>query len=241
MSNGWQAGDVDEAFSGISNFQPIGSSHKGVWIIASILLVLIGGAVSIFAAYSYGFFSAPSMATSGTPPSSATTSVMNTSATQTAPVQSDANLPANEPAAIPAAAVNPVRSLAYDNAIKSDLGTIQLEAETYYYGSFPPGPVKAGANSYGVPGESCNTVGSVFVDPTIAAAISHAQDQNGGALGYGGTPLACNNSATAYAVSSRLFSARTEGKPDYWCVDSTGISSESTTPLGSATVCPTQN
>jgi hypothetical protein len=138
--------------------------------------------------------------------------------------------------------VSPFRSLAYDNAIKSDLRVIQGEASIYYYGATAPGLVSTGAYTYGTPGTSCTNASSIFTNSTITKAIVDAQYNNSGAVGYSsGIPLTCNNSATTYAVSSKLFSSRTAGTLDYWCVDSTGGSSESTTALGSATVCPTSN
>lgn len=247
VSSGWQIGDINEAFTVISSpaTQSVAVSHKGMWTIVIILLVFvgIGGAL---AAYSYVPSIVPTAITTSAPTIEATTtqSVVPTETSSVSPITkglSNTSSSANGTASIPSATTSPFRSLAYDNAIKSLLGNIQVVAEIYYYGSIAPGPVKPGANSYGVPGKSCNTIGSVFADSTIKAAISGAQDKNGGALGYGGTPPTCNNSSTAYAVSSKLFSSRTSGVVDYWCVDSAGAASISTTALGSATVCPASN
>lgn len=123
--------------------------------------------------------------------------------------------------AVVLASLNTARSKGNDAAIQSDLSTIQTEAEIYYGGT--------GNNSYGTAGSSC--AAAVFSDAVIVKAISGAQTANGG------TALTCNNSTTAYAVASKLSSDSTR----YWCVDSTGGASKSTTALGAATVCPAAN
>lgn len=126
--------------------------------------------------------------------------------------------------AVVLASLNTARFKGNDAAIQSDLSTIQTQAEIYYSGD--------GANSYGTAGTSCTTAGSLFVETTIAKAIAGADSANGttGAV-------VCNNSTTAYAVSALLSSDTNR----YWCVDSTGGSSKSTTPLGTNTVCPASN
>ena len=132
--------------------------------------------------------------------------------------------------AVVLASLNTARSKGNDAAIQSDLSTIQTEAEIYYGGT--------GADTYGsTAGTTCPAVGtalsatSVFTDPTIEKAAAGAVTANGG------TALVCNNSTTAYAVSSKLSADPTRN----WCVDSTGGSSKSTTALGTATVCPAAN
>ncbi|MDO8593696.1 MAG: type II secretion system protein [bacterium] len=122
--------------------------------------------------------------------------------------------------AVVLASLNTARSKGNDAAIQSDLSTIQTQAEIFY----------GAGNTYGTAGTSCSTVGSLFVDTTIAKAIAGAVTANGG------TAAVCNNSATAYAVSVKLSSATR-----YWCIDSTGGSSNSTNVLGTATVCPASN
>lgn len=104
--------------------------------------------------------------------------------------------------------------------VQSDLATAQTQAKIYYGNH---------ANSYGIAGDSCSA--NVFSDPTITRAIADAQVANGG------TTLTCNNSTTAYAISSKM---RTDN-PHYWCVDSIGDASQSMTVLGTNTVCPTAN
>ena len=126
------------------------------------------------------------------------------------------------------ASLNTARSKGNDAAIQSDLSTIQTEAEIYYGGT--------GNNSYaadGNAGTSC--AGDVFSDAVIVKAVAGAQTANGG------TALTCNNSTTAYAVSSKMSTQRTSGTNDYWCVDSTGGASKSTTALNALTACPAAN
>lgn len=122
--------------------------------------------------------------------------------------------------AVVLASLNTARFKGNDAAIQSDLSTIQTQAEIYYSGD--------GANSYGTGGNLCTTAGSLFVETTIAKAIAGADNANGTGA------VVCNNTGTAYAVSALLSSDTTR----YWCVDSTGGSSKSTTPLSTNTVCP---
>ena len=120
------------------------------------------------------------------------------------------------------ASLNTARSKGNDAAIQSDLATIQTQAEIYY-GS-------TGNNSYaadGNAGAACDV--DVFSDATIRKAIT------GAVAASGGTAAVCNNSTTAYAIAVRLSSDITR----YWCVDSTGGSSKSTTVLCTNTSCPT--
>lgn len=141
---------------------------------------------------------------------------------------------------------NPAPSASFDTVVKANLRLIQGEADIFRNGAYGPGPTglvetSSGTGSYGVAGNSCSGPGSVFSVQKITAALALAQTANGGGAVGSGTPPTCNNTATAYAISSKLYSMRKAGVPDYWCVDSTGNSSVSTTPLGKATVCPTAN
>lgn len=114
--------------------------------------------------------------------------------------------------AVVLASLNTARSKGNDAAIQSDLSTIQTQAELFY------------SNGY--------TYASVCsADATVVKAIAAAEVANGTGV------VTCNSSASAYAVSSALASAPTR----FWCVDSTGGSSNSTTALGAATVCPAAN
>lgn len=98
-----------------------------------------------------------------------------------------------------------------DAAIQSDLSIIQTQAEIYH-----------GTN---------NTYTGVCSDADIVRAIAGAKTANGG------TDPVCNTNGTAYTVSSKLSSDTTY----YWCVDSTGVASKSTTALGTNMVCPASN
>lgn len=125
--------------------------------------------------------------------------------------------------AVVLASLNTARSKGNDAAIQSDLSTIQTEAEIYYGGT--------GNNTYGTAGTTCTATGSLFAaDTTIAKAITGAGTAAGGIAN-----VACNNSTSAYAVAAKLTTPTTA---TYWCVDSTGTAHQTTTALGTATVCP---
>ncbi|MEK7113950.1 MAG: hypothetical protein AAB850_00135, partial [Patescibacteria group bacterium] len=116
--------------------------------------------------------------------------------------------------AVVLASLNTARSKGNDAAIQSDLSTIQTQAEIFY--------------------GTGNTYTGVCADATIVKAIAGAEVANGT-----GTGVVCNVIAngTAYAVSSNLSS--NTGR--YWCIDSTGSSSNSTTALAALTACPASN
>ena len=120
--------------------------------------------------------------------------------------------------AVVLASLNTARSKGNDAAIQSDFSTIQTQAEIYYGGD--------GANSYGTAQATC--AAAVFSDATILKAIAGAETANGT-----GT-VVCNNTSTAYAISSPLSSDTAK----YWCVDSTGFAGQRTTALSTNTVCP---
>jgi general secretion pathway protein G len=121
--------------------------------------------------------------------------------------------------AVVLASLNTARSKGNDAAIQSDFSTIQTQAEIYYGGD--------GNNSYGTAaGNLCTT--NVFSDGTITKAIAGAEIANNP-----GT-VVCNNSTTAYAISSPLSSDQNK----FWCVDSTGFAGQRVTALGTDTDCP---
>ena len=120
--------------------------------------------------------------------------------------------------AVVLASLNTARSKGNDAAIQADFSTIHTQAEIYYGGT--------GANSYGTAGNSC--AAAVFSDPTIIKAIAGAEAANGT-----GT-IVCNNTVSAYAISSPLSSDTTK----FWCVDSSGFAGQRATALGAGTVCP---
>ena len=127
--------------------------------------------------------------------------------------------------AVVLASLNTARFKGNDAAIQSDLAAIQTQSEIYYGGT--------GGNSYGAAQATC--AAAVFSDPTILKAIAGAKTANGG------TDLVCNNTTTAYAISSKMATERVAGTADYWCVDSTGVASKSSTALALLTVCPAAN
>ncbi len=120
--------------------------------------------------------------------------------------------------AVVLASLNTARAKGNDAAIQSDLSTVQTQAEIYYGGT--------GGNSYGAAQNTC--AASVFSDPTILKAIAGAEVANGTSA------VVCNNSTSAYAISSPLSSDSTK----FWCVDSTGFSGQRITALGTSVACP---
>jgi type IV pilus assembly protein PilA len=121
--------------------------------------------------------------------------------------------------AVVLASLNTARSKGNDAAIQSDLSTIQTQAEIYYSSN----------NSYS---------GVCTTDATVTNAIAGMWN----VLGGGTYVPKCYDSATKYAAQSKMSTARTSGTPDYWCVDSSGSASKSTTVIASgATTCPDAN
>ncbi|KKW46891.1 MAG: hypothetical protein UY97_C0002G0002 [Parcubacteria group bacterium GW2011_GWB1_57_6] len=76
----------------------------------------------------------------------------------------------------------------------------------------------------------CAATDNLFSDPTIANQVSAADAANGNTLG-----ITCNVSAggTAYAVSAALVASA----GSYYCIDSTGVGTTTTTALGTNTSC----
>jgi prepilin-type N-terminal cleavage/methylation domain-containing protein len=122
--------------------------------------------------------------------------------------------------AVVLASLNTARSKGQDAAIQSDLASIQTQAEIFY---------GSNSNTYGTAGSTCTAAGSLWLDTTIAKAITAAGVAAGGA-----SNVACFNSTSAYAISVKLVTPTTA---TYWCVDSTGTASTKT---GAATTsaCP---
>ncbi|MFA6502785.1 MAG: type II secretion system protein [Candidatus Paceibacterota bacterium] len=120
------------------------------------------------------------------------------------------------------ASLNTARSKGNDAAIQSDLATIQTQAEIYYGNS---------SNSYGTTGTTCTAAGSLFVDPTIAKAITGAISASGGTA----TNAVCANSSSAYAIMVKLTAPTAT---TYWCVDSTGFAGTRVTTTLNGQACP---
>ncbi len=112
-------------------------------------------------------------------------------------------------ASVVLASLNTARSKGADAAIKANLANIRAQAEVVYDGASP--------NSYA----------TVCANSVVAAALSAAGSSSG-------TTAVCNNSASAWAASVTLKADNTK----YWCVDSLGASKQTSSALGSATVCP---
>ena len=127
--------------------------------------------------------------------------------------------------AVVLASLNTARFKGSDAAIQSDIGGIRTQAQLYYNTNNSYGPVLAGVES------NCAAIDNVFSDATIAKQVQGADAANGPTLG-----VTCNVAAngTAYAVSAALVS--TPGT--YYCVDSTGAGTTTTTALtATATSC----
>ncbi len=106
------------------------------------------------------------------------------------------------------ASLNNARNKGSDANIKANLANSRAQAELYYDSS---------GNTYaGV----CTAASGVLNMKTGAAQQSAA--------------VACNDSATAWAMSAQLKSNTAQ----YWCVDSTGTSTLKAAGVGAATACP---
>ena len=117
-------------------------------------------------------------------------------------------------AAVVLASLNDARSSGSDAAIKQQMSNVRSQAEIYY---------NTNNFSYGV------TATGVCNSADVNALETAIQNNNGG------TAPTCNSVAQAWAMQSPLVGA---GANERWCVDSTGGASQSTTALGTGTVCP---
>lgn len=114
------------------------------------------------------------------------------------------------------ASLNTARNKGNDAKSKAQLSGLRAAAEIYYDNN----------GGYGSATNSCAS--NIFADATSGMSTYTT------AANYpANTILACNSSATAYAVQANL---TTSGQ--YWCVDSTGKSKAEVAALGTATVCP---
>ncbi|HEX7651225.1 MAG TPA: type II secretion system protein [Candidatus Paceibacterota bacterium] len=112
------------------------------------------------------------------------------------------------------ASLNTARTKGNYAAVKSNLSTIQTQAELDY---------DAAPNSYGTV-TSAGTCGGtgMFADNTILGAVASARSA-------GGT-MSCNTNGTAYVVWSTTSGAT-------WCIDSRGVSTTTIPGSSSATSC----
>jgi len=109
-------------------------------------------------------------------------------------------------AAVVLASLGAARSQANDTAIKANLSTIQVQAESFY---------TSNSNSYGVSivtGVCINNANTLFkLDSTIKNAIAAIANITGSSAV---TSLRCYNWPTSYVVTVKL----SDGT--FWCVDS---------------------
>jgi prepilin-type N-terminal cleavage/methylation domain-containing protein len=125
--------------------------------------------------------------------------------------------------AVVLASLNTARSKGNDAAVQSDIVGVRTQAQLYFGTN----------NNYGTnvaDESSCSASDNVFADPTVSKQVAAADTAN--------TPagsVTCNVAAggTAYAVSAALVS--TPGS--YYCVDSLGAGTTTTSALGVATHC----
>lgn len=126
--------------------------------------------------------------------------------------------------AVVLASLNTARDKGNDAAVMSNLTSIRTQAQLYYGDN---------ANSYGTNAadeSDCAAADNLFGNTIIQGQVLGADTANGPANG-----VVCNVAAlgTAYAVSAALVA--TPGT--YYCVDSTGMGTTTTTALGANTSC----
>jgi prepilin-type N-terminal cleavage/methylation domain-containing protein len=109
--------------------------------------------------------------------------------------------------AVVLASLNTARNKGNDAAIKANLDSARAQAEIFY---------DSGITYDGVCDDTAGIVNMV-----------------NGATSAGGT-VTCNDSPTAYAISSTLVSTPSV----HWCVDSSGQAGTSSTGLGTDVICP---
>ena len=134
-------------------------------------------------------------------------------------------------ASVVLASLNTARSKGSDAAIKANLDNMRAEAAIYYDGT--------GAQTYGAAGNCSVTSAGVVTavsgactglmgDTTFANGVKAAAAA-AGATAYANTSAA----GAAYAAFAPLKSA----SPNWWCVDSTGVSQSEAAPATTATNC----
>ncbi len=118
------------------------------------------------------------------------------------------------------ASLNIARAKGADTAIKSNLNTVRTQSSIFFDQS---------GNTYGADATTCADAGSLFVEPTIAAAIVNAQNSSGGTATCFADDGVANvgPAATSWAVSLTLKTNPLES----WCVDSLGNAASGTATL----------
>jgi prepilin-type N-terminal cleavage/methylation domain-containing protein len=132
--------------------------------------------------------------------------------------------------AVVLASLNTARAKGADAAIKSDLANIRSQSAIIY---------DANNQTYLNDADNdCSTAGSMFLDPVIASAITHAETQSGGtATCYADD----GDAAVGTAASSWVISVPLKTAPGVsWCVDSTNVSTSGKTATLTANVASCQ-
>ncbi|OGG78528.1 hypothetical protein A3A36_00525 [Candidatus Kaiserbacteria bacterium RIFCSPLOWO2_01_FULL_52_12b] len=120
--------------------------------------------------------------------------------------------------AVVLASLSTARSKGNDAAVKSDLSSIQTQAEIWYGNN---GNRYASVAAAGADGLGCTLAGTLFqLDTTIRNAVAAANAANGSGV------VTCYGDAagTVYAISAQL----TAPGAGYFCVDSTGNATSTT-------------
>ncbi len=107
-------------------------------------------------------------------------------------------------ASVVLASLNSARGKGSDASIKANLANIRSQAALYYDDH---------TWSYGTPSTTCSGASSLFLDPTIAAAIAQVETQNGA---YN---VSCSSTSDNYAIASAL---KSNGAKNVYCIDSNG-------------------
>ena len=142
--------------------------------------------------------------------------------------------------AVVLASLDTARNKGADAAVKSNLATIQTQAELYYdaNGGYGVGGTTAVATGTAATvGTACNSTG-MFGDPTIQAALKSSSASAGipasGAFG-GTTPVqACGSGASFWSAATVLKTNPAQA----WCVDQSGRGEVITVPSTAFAGCP---
>jgi len=131
--------------------------------------------------------------------------------------------------AVVLASLNSARSKGIDAAVVSNLSAIQTQAELYYQDN---------GNSYGTQAlGNCPTTGTVsnmFGNTTIRAALVNSNSTMGAT---GNDVVQCTAAGTTFMANMKLRAVQGTNTAKYFCVDSTGNATTTTTvPSGAA--CP---
>jgi prepilin-type N-terminal cleavage/methylation domain-containing protein len=135
-------------------------------------------------------------------------------------------------ASVVLASLNSARSKGADAAIKANLANLRAQAEIYYdtNGNYGTAAATCTVTSAGVVAGTGCTAGLV-TDATFVSGLRAAARAAGATLNYNNTAA---GSTAAWAAAVQL---KTPTTATYSCVDSTGKATETTTALGTATVC----